>query len=139
MLISSYFWLFHTICYIFTVYGRSLLTLFRWYEDLQCQDVDDVIDERLAAGEELKLPYGKLMERLLTFKMIRENIPARARYGFKRVEEKKKEEQTKAKFISRLIPLAERRLQEIRCSPLSTFSSLTRVMLLITELYSICV
>lgn len=38
-----------------------------WYEVLKCPEVDEVIRERLAAGEHISLNYGKLMERLLTF------------------------------------------------------------------------
>ena len=87
----------------------------RWYEDLQCAEVDDIIDARLKRGEQLSLPYGKLMERLLTIKMIREEIPQRPGYGWS-YKQNKKDENTinKAKFIHRLIPLAEKNLKNIR-------------------------
>ena len=93
--------------------------------------MDDVIDDRLAAGEQLTLPYGKLMERLLTFKIIRENLNSPVFVdlswgsedwgwgGTPQVQEEKKEEKcdsdvVKAKFVSHLIPMAEKRLKEIR-------------------------
>ncbi len=38
-----------------------------WYEDLTCGPVDAVIAERLDAGEDVRLNYGKLMERLMYF------------------------------------------------------------------------
>lgn len=38
------------------------------YEDLRCNQVDDIIRARLESGEEVNLVYGKLMERLLMLK-----------------------------------------------------------------------
>lgn len=38
------------------------------YEDLVCKEVDDIIRARLENGEEVNMPYGKLMERLLMLK-----------------------------------------------------------------------
>ncbi len=71
--------------------------------------MDEIIGERVRSGEEISLTYGKLMERLLTIKMIRENIPARGRGRGLRDENP-----TKAAFIKDLIPLAQKQLREIR-------------------------
>jgi hypothetical protein len=45
-----------------------------WYEELACPEVDQVILDRLKAGEQISLNYGKLMERLVTLKK-RKNVP----------------------------------------------------------------
>lgn len=45
-----------------------------WYEELQCAEVDQAIIERFEKNEELTLNYGKLMERLITFKKMK-SIP----------------------------------------------------------------
>lgn len=47
-----------------------LETLIWWYEELRSHEVDIIIQDKLQAGEELKMGYGKLMERLLTFKSM---------------------------------------------------------------------
>jgi hypothetical protein len=60
-----------------------------YYEELRTADVDALIEARLDRGEEPTLSYGKLMERLLFFKM--NSVP----------------------FYSKLIPIAERRLGEL--------------------------
>jgi hypothetical protein len=51
---------------------EKLDTILWYYEDLACQQVDDIIQERIRDGEQIKLPYGKLMERLLLFRLLRE-------------------------------------------------------------------
>ena len=84
-----------------------ICVLYRYYEDLQCKAVDGVIERRLAAGEPVTLPSGKLLERLLTFKMIRDNIDSRSN----RVQGSS----DKACFLPSLIKLAEPRLTSIRC------------------------
>jgi hypothetical protein len=88
----------------------------RWYEDLQCPEVDQVLEQRLGSGEEPTLAYGKLLERLLTMKMIQENIPARgSRYGGTNAPRNRSEEEfTKAHFIKRLVPMAQQRLAHIK-------------------------
>jgi hypothetical protein len=67
------------------------LTQVMWYyEELGgSREVDQIIDRRLANGEEPDFSYGKLMERLLFFR------------------------QSQAVFFDRLIPIAERRLHQI--------------------------
>jgi hypothetical protein len=49
----------------------KLDTLLWYYEDLKCDEVDDAIRARLERNEQITLPYGKLMERLLLFKTLR--------------------------------------------------------------------
>ncbi|XP_033635030.1 uncharacterized protein LOC117296291 [Asterias rubens] len=78
-------------------------TLLWYYEDLCCPAVDMVIEERLRADEPVNLPYGKLMERLLTIKVMRE-------------EKLKSERKVVATFYHLLLPIAERRLLEIKMS-----------------------
>ena len=93
--------------------------LFRWYEELQCKEVDEEIKRRLQAGEEVTLSNGKLLDRLLAIKMIREDIPKRASYWTRR--EKRNPDPTKATFIYDLIPIAESRLENIKYVTLSLF------------------
>ena len=45
----------------------------RDYEDIRCEEADKVILERVKAGEQINLPNGKLLERLLTIKIYRES------------------------------------------------------------------
>ncbi len=71
----------------------------RYYEDLQCHAVDEILKHRISSGEKVTLPYGKLMERLLTFRMIQEEHPS---------------DKSKAAFTSDLIPLAQERLNSIK-------------------------
>ena len=86
--------------------------LFRWYEELQCKEVDEEIKRRLQEGEEVTLSNGKLLDRLLTIKMIREDIPKRVSYWTRR--EKSNPDPTKATFFCDLIPIAESRLENIK-------------------------
>lgn len=53
-------------------YEEKLDTVLWYYEDLQCQAVDDILSERLRNGEQITLPYGKLMERLMLLRTINE-------------------------------------------------------------------
>ena len=89
----------------------------RWYEDLQCTEVDEIIAQRLKAGDKLTLNDGKLLERLLTIKMLRENIPARSRrWGWgQQAEEGRETNPTKACFYPQLLPMGQQRLDSIRC------------------------
>ncbi|CAF4790905.1 unnamed protein product, partial [Rotaria magnacalcarata] len=57
----------------------KLDTILWYYEDLQCSAVDEIISERLREGEQITLPYGKLMERLLLCRMLREGISSTER------------------------------------------------------------
>eukprot|EP01099_Mayorella_cantabrigiensis_P003834 TRINITY_DN287_c0_g4_i1.p1 TRINITY_DN287_c0_g4~~TRINITY_DN287_c0_g4_i1.p1 ORF type:complete len:752 (+),score=166.70 TRINITY_DN287_c0_g4_i1:194-2257(+) len=65
-------------------------TLIWYHEELACPEVDSIISERLLAGDVPTFTYGKLMERLLYFKM------------------------NKIQFYDRLISLAETRLHAIK-------------------------
>ena len=87
---------------------------FRYYEDLQCTEVDDVIQARLKKNPVVNLPSGKLLERLLTFKMIRDNIPSRYFYSRSNDTDDNKEKPTKALFLPDLIKLAEPKLTSIK-------------------------
>lgn len=68
---------------------EQLTTVLWWYEELQLPSVDRIIEERLDRGDAINLPYGKLMERLLYFKM------------------------NGCRFYPKLIPLAEQRIRSI--------------------------
>jgi hypothetical protein len=68
---------------------KKLDTLVWYYEELSSAEVDAVIAQRIEAGEEPKFSYGKLMERLLYFKM--NGIP----------------------FYHKLVPVAQKRLKDI--------------------------
>ena len=50
----------------------KLDTIIWYYEDIACKKVDDVIKARLEKGDKIELGYGKLMERLLLLKDIKE-------------------------------------------------------------------
>jgi hypothetical protein len=51
---------------------EKLDTILWYYEELQCLDVDDIIGQRLRKGDQITLSYGKIMERLLFFRKLRE-------------------------------------------------------------------
>ena len=85
---------------------------FRYYKDLQGPEVDAILDRRLEAGEKVTLNNGKLLERLLTIKMIREEIPFRSVHYWPNQETLKN--LTKAPFLHRLIPVAQERIDKIR-------------------------
>ncbi|XP_038059429.1 uncharacterized protein LOC119730532 [Patiria miniata] len=81
--------------------GKEKLDTVLWYyEDLSCPAVDAVIMHRIMAGEPVNLPYGKLMERLLIIKVMREEMMAT-------------QKKTIAEFYQILLPIAEHRLSEI--------------------------
>ena len=48
-----------------------LIFLYRYYEELKCDEVNTVLYERLKGGEKPTLSYGKLMERVLYFTNLR--------------------------------------------------------------------
>ncbi|XP_067674466.1 uncharacterized protein [Haliotis asinina] len=93
-------------------YESKLDTVLWWYEDLQCMDVDKIIEERLEAGETVNLANGKLLERLLTLKIIRENIQTRSYYSTG--PPTREANPTKVCFLPKLIPMAETRLTSIK-------------------------
>lgn len=73
---------------------ESLDTVLWYYEELisdgGVSQIDSIIAKRLEKGETPQFSYGKLMERLLTFKMMNTS------------------------FYSKLLPIAEKRLDEIQ-------------------------
>ncbi|XP_071114112.1 uncharacterized protein [Haliotis cracherodii] len=93
-------------------YETKLDTVLWWYEDLQCLEVDKIITERLEAGENVNLANGKLLERLLTLKIIRENIQSTSYYSSGAPT--REANPTKVSFLPKLIPLAETRLTSIK-------------------------
>jgi hypothetical protein len=107
------------------LYEEKLDTILWYYEDLQCSDVDDIISERLKNGEQITLPYGKLMERLLLLRTLRENAPGTISYrGFARgrgrggvarnVDSQPSTQSSPATFYSDLLLIAEAQLEKIK-------------------------
>ncbi|UJR17801.1 hypothetical protein I4U23_004700 [Adineta vaga] len=111
-------------------YEEKLNTILWYYEDLECPDVDVVISERLRSGEQVTLPYGKLMDRLLLIRTLRDNQPdiptfyrnpehshawgrGRTR-GFANVTHQHSDQSKKTALYSDLIPAAEAQLQTIK-------------------------
>ncbi|CAF0981750.1 unnamed protein product [Rotaria sp. Silwood1] len=106
-------------------YEEKLDTILWYYEDLQCSDVDDIISERIRNGEQITLPYGKLMERLLLLRTIRDNVSETRSFrgtgrgrGAERiarnVDNQHSAESSKMAFYSDLLVIAEAQLQKIK-------------------------
>ena len=111
-------------------YEEKLDTILWYYEDLECPDVDEVISERIRNGEQITLPYGKLMDRLLLIRTLRDNQPdiptfyrthergrgwGRGRgQGFGNVNHQHSDQSKKTMLYSDLIPSAEAQLQAIK-------------------------
>lgn len=53
-------------------YEAKVDTVLWWYEHLQCEEVDKVLEERIAKGEKITLPDGKFIERMLTINDMRQ-------------------------------------------------------------------
>jgi hypothetical protein len=94
----------------------KLDTILWYYEDLQCLPVDEIISERLRDGEQINLPYGKLMERLLLCRLLREgeSTNSRSRRGRNTTSNNELAHPEKAKFYSDLLPLAQAQLEKIK-------------------------
>jgi len=95
----------------------KLDTILWYYEDLQCLPVDDIISERLRDGEQVTLPYGKLMERLLLCRLLREGestTSSRSRRSRNTTSNTEVAHPEKAKFYSDLLPLAQAQLEKIK-------------------------
>ncbi len=94
----------------------KLDTILWYYEDLQCLPVDDIISERLRDGEQITLPYGKLMERLLLCRLLREgeSTTSRSRRSRNTTSNTEVAHPEKAKFYSDLLPLAQAQLEKIK-------------------------
>ncbi|CAF0970006.1 unnamed protein product [Adineta ricciae] len=108
-------------------YEEKLDTILWYYEDLECPDVDEVLSERLRNGEQITLPYGKLMDRLLLIRTLRDDKPdipafyrnseyASAWGGRNYVSEHKPRgpQPKKAALYTDLIAVAEKQLQTIK-------------------------
>ncbi|XP_077977073.1 uncharacterized protein LOC144432683 [Glandiceps talaboti] len=96
-------------------YEKELDTVLWYYEDLACELTDQMILKRLQGGDPVNLTYGKLMERLLTLKMKRENISGRGSGGdgFRTEKTATDDSLKKAPFYDLLIPIAEKQLQSM--------------------------
>ncbi|CAF4069843.1 unnamed protein product [Rotaria sordida] len=102
-------------------YEEKLDTILWYYEDLQCSDVDDIIGERIRNGEQITLPYGKLMERLLLLRTLRDNEPGTTSFSrgagrgriARNVDNQHSTQTSKATFYSDLLVIAEAQLQKI--------------------------
>ena len=70
-----------------------------------------MVGERLDKGETIDLPLGKLLERLLTLKCIRNNVNLRANYRSSKGNNEPDE--TKATFFSKLLPTANKRMEAL--------------------------
>lgn len=108
-------------------YEEKLDTILWYYEDIECPGVDEMISERLRNGEEMSLPYGKLMDRLLLIRTLRDDqpdIPAFYRnaeyasawrgHDYVSTHRKRGPQPEKAALYTDLIAVAEKKLQTIQ-------------------------
>lgn len=97
----------------------------RYYEDLQCKEVDEAIQSRLDTGDKVTLASGKLMERLLILRMTREGMTLQSlddiyfKWDWDRFPDGPKifehnPDYSKASFFPSLQLLAEKRLEDIQ-------------------------
>lgn len=93
-------------------YEEKLDTVLWYYEDLQCPDVDEIISERLENGEEIKLPYGKLMERLLVLRKLRDT-PSETTATSNALDQSSVQT-SKTNCYSYLLSIAEKQLAKIK-------------------------
>lgn len=71
--------------------------IIRYFEELQTPNVDKILVTRMENGEQIqKMPYGKLMERLDTLEMI------------------KNDDGDSLEFLQKLYPVAEEQLSSFR-------------------------
>ncbi|KAL3857791.1 hypothetical protein ACJMK2_012426 [Sinanodonta woodiana] len=96
-------------------YEKKLDTILWYYEDLMCEAADKVIMERIGKGEEIMLPCGKFLDRLLLMKVRRENINDRHNhYGVVQdVVTQRVVDESKAPFYKDLLPMAQKRINDI--------------------------
>ncbi|CAF3664773.1 unnamed protein product [Rotaria sordida] len=106
-------------------YEAKLDTILWYYEDLQCTDVDDIISERLKNGEQITLPYGKLMERVLLLRTLRDSTTQTTVFEDSRrrrtqitrnVDDQHSVQSSKCKLYSDLLLIAEAQLEKIKLS-----------------------
>ena len=74
----------------------------RYYEELDCLELDQVLKKRLDNGEAVAMSYGKLMERLATLKELKDS------------QVRKGEDKKILPFIENLIEIANTQLQSMR-------------------------
>ncbi|KAK3576583.1 hypothetical protein CHS0354_011259 [Potamilus streckersoni] len=97
-------------------YEKKLDTILWYYEDLTCEAADKVIMERIRKGEEIMLPSGKFLDRLLLMKIRRENIAEGYRSHSGEVKDiltNRPVDESKAPFYKDLLPMAQKRISEI--------------------------
>jgi hypothetical protein len=93
---------------------EKLDTILWYYEDLACKEVDDIIQERIRDGDPITLPYGKLMERLLLFRLLREPDTEGSDDGADESHTDPSKTSDDAKFYPDLLPIAETKLEKIK-------------------------
>lgn len=106
---------------------EKLDTILWYYEDLECPEVDQIISERLRNGEQITLPYGKLMDRLLLIRTLRDNQPdiltfyrnhpqeiGRGRSVVNNNTNQSSVQPTKGALYADLIPVAEGQLEKMQ-------------------------
>lgn len=108
---------------LFFVILFTCFNFYRYYEDLVCQSLDQVLLKRLEKGDSVTLANGKLMDRLLVLKMVREGIPSNPdniyyewdwdKYPDGPGEQSYELDETKAPFLKHLIDLADKSISEI--------------------------
>lgn len=96
----------------------KLDTILWYYEDLQCASVDQIIVNRVANGEKVTLPYGKLMDRLLYCRLVRHGeTMGRSSYRIRSAESTPEvKHPDKAIFYKDLLPAAQAQLEKIKLS-----------------------
>ncbi|KAH9514771.1 hypothetical protein Btru_023606 [Bulinus truncatus] len=92
-------------------YEPKLDTVLWWYEDLRCIEVDEVLSKRLEAEENVTLPNGKLLERLLNILLLRN---PNLNNNFQKTVEYNGEPEHAVNFFTQLIDIAEPRLTSLR-------------------------
>ena len=94
-------------------YEEKLDTILWYYEDLACSEVDEIIAERLKNGEQITLPYGKLMERLLVLRALQDPNGSQRRTSRDTTEQQSAPQKPIA-FYSDLLAIAETQLGKIK-------------------------
>lgn len=99
-------------------------TLLWYYEDLVCKSLDEVLLDRLGNGHSVTLATGKLMDRLLALKMIRDGIPTDPdkiyfEWDWDKFPEGPRQQtyttdESKAPFLKHLIEIADKNISNIR-------------------------
>ena len=80
----------------------------RYYEELVCPGIDQILKKRLDSGEKVLMSYGKLMERLSTFTEIRNRKTGETSEGSEKTDE------SLLPFIKNLTEIADAQLESLR-------------------------